>query len=199
MKNLLRFCALLLVCAVALPAMATSGVYATYNDFVNGKVQKADGTLEYHYNNHNITMLVSGQKQKFALKSIWGFLLNDELFRVIPSPQNIPLPCKLTMAGKYCIYYYAESYLVTNDMGTSSHTLDATYLCYGINGQAFIMWHEKQVEKAVTTVKELKPVLDCTKGQKTSMTNTYISVMEECLKTLPGYVADPKSVVPQVK
>ncbi len=196
----LRAFALIVICVAALTASATSGVYLTYDDFKNGKIQKADdGTFQYHYNNRNITFTQGSAKQKFAAKSIWGFLLNDELFRMIPSPQNIPLPCKLTSAGKYCIWYYSESYMASGAGGSSEHTIDVTYLCYGINGQPFLMWHDKQLEKAVAAVKELKPVFDCAKGQKSSMMNTYLSIITECIKTLPGYVADTKSVVPAIK
>ncbi|MDB5283869.1 MAG: hypothetical protein JWO06_2944 [Bacteroidota bacterium] len=186
---------------MALGAKAgTSGVYTTFDDFKNGKLQVADpGTFGYNSNNHNIAISVNGTKLKFESKKIWGFLLDDELYRIIPSVQNVPLPCKLTEAGDFCLFIYSESYMVQGSGGLQDRNNSLTFLSYGLNGTTFGMWNEKQLEKAVAAQKELKALLDCIKKQKINMMNPFTYALTNCMEAQPSYIKNPKSVVPAVK
>ena len=198
-KYSLPFFLLVVVTLASLPAMGASGVYLTYDDFKNGSLTKADeGTLAFHIYAHTLTMKANGEKKKFEGKKIWGFLLDDELFRIIMSPQNIPLPCELNDGGKYCTWNYTESYFATNSQtgAVGSKSMEINYLSYGLNGEAFIMWRVKQLEKAVSKESRLKPVLDCVKADKDM--ESAVGTISDCLKQLPGYI-DARKIVPPIK
>jgi hypothetical protein len=188
---------LLIIFIASLSASAASGVYLTYDDFKKGNLIKADeGTFDYKDFARNVIMKVGGVKKTYANKNIWAFLYNDNLYRTMYDPQLPPTSCKLLVAGKYCYWQFGGNSAVT----VTTENMTREFISYGVGGEGFLVWSAARMSKDLKKQPELKPVLDCSSAAKKSDPKSNFSdAVSDCIKSLPGYIADVKSVVPPIK
>ena len=165
MKTRLLIAAFLIL--ISTISRAQTGVYKTYSDYVNGKMEKYD-EMDYSINGWATILEFSytnGKTVRLLPKNIWGFSSQGKLFRC-----NGDQVAMLTDTGK--IYFYTNGYVELNKMGNRTSTWHPRntsdfYLSAGLKGNLYLFagtWSDKAFDSYAEFKKDFprfKTFYDC--------------------------------------
>lgn len=110
------------VATVVSAAQRPSLVYPTYDAYVNAKADTIGTYLDLVPLMGQYTLLfdasrgaAGGDMRKIPCKDIWGFTINDVLFRIEPDAH---LPVRLMTRGAICYYENGPAHLIMQRDGT---------------------------------------------------------------------------------
>lgn len=92
-------------------------IYATHDDYVNGKADTAGTYVDLVpvVGQYTLIFNTEGEKRRIPCRSIWGFVLNDVLFRI---ESDAHLPVRLMTKGAICYYENGPAHLIMQRDGT---------------------------------------------------------------------------------
>jgi hypothetical protein len=178
-------------------ANGQTGIYKTYDDFLNGKILKADkGGIHVEPARNKVTIKAGGEKQVFDCNQIFGFIEDGDLYRFPPNSALGNGACKLVVASDYCMWSFEYK---EGTYGQGSRDRAIYFISKGVEGTLYSLAGVHPMEKLVAEHKEFKTLYDCTKVKKTSMMHPEFANVNECLVNSPSFQKIAKAIIPPVK
>lgn len=166
-------------CAAQAPAL----VYPAHSDYVNGVPDTAGTYMDLVpvVGQYTLLFIDDGEKRKIPCKDIWGFVLNDVLFRI---ETDAHLPVRLMTKGAICYYENGPAHLIMQRDGTELGMFELghqSYLSQDLEGPivpAIFKEDERSPSNGFrSTHPQYEPLFKCI-GEKDDITHTRQCVVD---------------------